>query len=210
MNRNAIEQIIKILQSSSKSSFILELSTEDGNTNFEYTIDRYSIEETIESKVHDMSMRRKLDFNYNLNTLIPDNYKLKVKSLCDRRRHQTGFFSSIEKLTMPSEPSLIIKLARILKENCKILLTDGSRCYVAYYLRNRVYIVNLKDDKYELIETNLFKLYSFIPNLKLEYINAELFTNYSEFIKRHKRKAEIMNKEFIYNKRGGIVNAGVN
>lgn len=197
MKCDTLKQVLNILYSSSKSTFILKGRTLDRK--FEYT---FTLNRTI-----DLNILNLIDGNDSVETFtavddIPLT-ELNITRLEDIRMNMNGGITSRETINLYRETELFLKIMRILKENAVFVIQSQNHTYLAYYIKSRVFYVKTTKERYELVDTNLFLMYSGLPKAQITLVSPlPRYYSYSEFIKEHKNIAKSLNKTFTMNKRG--------
>lgn len=169
MSRNILRRILEILFTSKKSIFTLVCESDDGRYRYEYQVDggNYKISETVSEERFSLGYNQVYDDVDKIN--IPKN--LTIKSITDERFTFKGKIASRETIYVYREPELFIKLFRVLQENVVFYLTNESKSIRAYYINSRVFFIKEDEGTITLYDTDLFKLYSALPNSRIVMIS---------------------------------------
>lgn len=190
-----IRRILEILFTSKKSIFELVCESRNGRYKYVYQVDggNYKISETVSEERFSLGYNQVYEDVDKIN--IPKD--LVVKSITDERYTFNGKIASRETIYVYREPELFIKLFRILQENAVFYLANEQKAIKAYYINSRVFCLKEEENSVTLYDTDLFKLYSALPNSRIVMISKlpKKF-NCGEFINSNKSDSMSKGKKF--------------
>lgn len=200
MNSTTLRQVIGILSNSSKARY--RLYAENDSIRYEFAInckdgsDGVSVTTMYKSIGTDSNAVYKRVEDIPLETCKPTE-------LIEIKTTRNGLINSEEKTIIYRETELFIKVLRILRENAVFIIKNNEQTRVCYYINSRVYYVQRTSSFYELVETNMFVLYSTMPRAHIVAISS-LPKHYtlSAFFLKQKNIAYNLGLTYVDNKNG--------
>jgi hypothetical protein len=201
MREGLLRQIISVLNDSIRSEFLLELESFNPKAKYEITCNAYKSVEPIKVKsVSETGVE--LESNYSNVNDIP-LVECKVLSLTETRRTHIGTVSSVNKILTYRNIELFLSLFKIMRENAVFVIQDEQETRVAYYINSRVFYIEESENFYEVIETDMFRLFNSMPKAEI-LMFSELPRPYScgTFYAEQNRISKARGKEMKNTKNG--------
>ncbi|VYU43858.1 hypothetical protein [Clostridium paraputrificum] len=200
MNSTTLRQVLGILSNSSKARY--RVYAESDSISYEFAInckdgsDGISVTTTYKNIGTDSNAVYKKAEDVPLESC-------KLTELIEIKTTRNGLINSEEKLIIYRETELFIKVLRVLRENAVFIIKNNEETRVCYYINSRVYYVHRTNEVYELVETNMFVLYSTMPRAHIVAISA-LPKHYtlSAFFLKQRNIAYNLGLTYVDNKNG--------
>lgn len=198
MKIEVFRQVIGILCSSTKSYYILE--SESKNKRFKFNLNDPNLNSMIGLTISNPTdkFNSGLDVNFEYDSVEElCLVEMNVTKLTEIKRTINGLITKEDTDFLYREIELFLKIFKVLKENAVFVIQNEYESRTAYYINSKVLYTEIKDDTYELVETDIFKLYSSMPRCSIVLISqVPKRLNRSQFIIAHNKIADSMGMKF--------------